>query len=149
MKTQRGGGALWSVVLEFSGICDFVRGSEPIQAPGCLAAAISPLALSATNVLVTLLRDPYGTVLPTKSTRTRTRPRVQIKTRSVHHIPLGGQTAPITEPIHPHLSHASSFGTSDSSTGFAITLVKLSPDPTGRNPRLSRYWPSIAILERN
>ena len=43
-------------------------------------------------------------------------------------VPDAGQTALATSPIPPHSPHPSSFGTSHSSTDFAITLVK--PRPT-------------------
>ena len=68
-----------------------------------------------------------------------------------------GQTAPATEPIRPHSSHTSPFATSDSSTDFAVRLLR--PRPTqGRavvlpriethvylNIDLQPYWNAIQI----
>lgn len=42
--------------------------------------------------------------------------------------PDAGQTAPTTEPNSPHFSHVTSFHPSDSSTAFAVSLLK--PRPT-------------------
>lgn len=55
-------------------------------------------------------------------------PNAQLVLTTTTSTPDAGQTAPTAEPIPPHSSHTSYFDTSDSSTDFAIRLLK--PRPT-------------------
>ena len=65
---------------------------------------------------------------PTNQTDPSSRPGPHVTLPTTTNALDAGQTAPATGPIPSHSSHTSSFGTSYSSTDFAITLVR--PRPT-------------------